>query len=45
MNLLAQLSLPKSRTGPFVDLVSTEPSLEEFFLTFFGEPKPKALTP
>jgi len=28
-----------------VDLVSTEPSLEEFFLTFFGEPKPKALTP
>jgi len=28
-----------------VDLVSTEPSLEEFFLTFFGEAKPKALTP
>ena len=28
-----------------VDLVSTEPSLEEFFLTFFGEPQPKALTP
>ncbi len=27
-----------------IDLVSTEPSLEEFFLTFFGEPKPKALT-
>jgi len=26
-----------------IDLVSTEPSLEEFFLSFFGEPKPKAL--
>ena len=26
-----------------VDLVSTEPSLEEFFLSFFGEPKPKLL--
>jgi len=26
------------------DLVSTEPTLEEFFLSFFGEPKPKALT-
>jgi ABC-2 type transport system ATP-binding protein len=25
------------------DLVSTEPSLEEFFLSFFGEPKLKAL--
>ena len=25
------------------DLVSTEPSLEEFFLSFFGEPRPKAL--
>ena len=26
-----------------VDLISTEPSLEEFFLGFFGEPKPKLL--
>jgi len=26
-----------------IDLVSTEPSLEEFFLSFFGEPRPKAL--
>src|SRR2546426_9268921 len=26
-----------------IDLVSTEPSLEEFFLSFFGDPKPKAL--
>jgi ABC-2 type transport system ATP-binding protein len=26
-----------------VDLVSTEPSLEDFFLSFFGEPRPKAL--
>jgi len=26
-----------------VDLVSTEPSLEEFFLSFFGEPKRKLL--
>ena len=26
-----------------VDLVSTEPSLEEFFLSFFGEGKPKLL--
>ena len=28
-----------------VDLVSTEPSLEEFFLGFFGEPNPRALPP
>ena len=27
-----------------VDLVSTEPSLEEFFLSFFGEQKPKLLS-
>jgi hypothetical protein len=28
-----------------VDLVSTEPSLEEVFLSFFDEPRPKALPP
>ena len=28
-----------------VDLISTEPSLEEFFLSFFGERKPKLLPP
>ncbi len=28
-----------------IDLVSTEPSLEEVFLSFFDEPEPKALPP
>jgi ABC-2 type transport system ATP-binding protein len=32
------------RDAKVVDLVSTEPSLEEFFLSFFGEQKPKLLT-
>ncbi len=32
------------KSSEVVDLVSTEPSLEEFFLSFFAEPQPKLLT-
>jgi ABC-2 type transport system ATP-binding protein len=31
------------KSSEVVDLVSTEPSLEEFFLSFFAEPQPKLL--
>jgi ABC-2 type transport system ATP-binding protein len=33
------------RDAQVVDFVSTEPSLEEIFLSYFSERKPKALTP
>ena len=37
-------ALVKALSGSkVIDLVSTEPSLEDFFLSFFGEPRPKAL--